>query len=125
MGKRIREAFLVATDSPKSAWYSLIVEEIRLLRGVKAYLVVKRSGIEEGKCLHTLKYFKDDIDQAIDLFEKRLAQKLDPGRRTPRKYRLKRKVSFPVQSGLFSAENGEGGTLENGNGKDLGDLLLH
>ena len=100
MEKRIREAYLISI-SPRSAWYSLAVVEIALSRRGKAYIVIKRSGIEEGKCLHQQEYFLRKLDLAIDFYEKKLAEKLNPKRKNPRKYRLLKQNSVPVQSALF------------------------
>ena len=87
MTEKIKEAFLRA-ESPKSAWYRLVVKRIFLAQGECAYVVVKQSGIEPEKCLHEETYFRENLDRALQLYERRLAEKLNTKRKNPRKYRL-------------------------------------
>jgi hypothetical protein len=78
----IRSAHLLAADSPRKAFYRIWIEANAGLISVR-----KASGIG-SKVLDRRRWPADTLDQAVKMFEKVVADKTNPNRKSPRKYRL-------------------------------------
>ena len=78
----IRSAHLVAADSPRKAFYRIWIEA-----NAGLYSVRKASGVG-SKVLDRRRWPADTLDQAVKMFEKVVADKTNPNRKSPRKYRL-------------------------------------
>lgn len=86
--ERICSAHLVATDSPKSAYYRIWIESDAGL-----FTVCKESGIK-GKVLDRRAWSFDSLDEAMKLYNRRIKEKTNKERKSPRKYTfLKREAS--------------------------------
>lgn len=71
-------------DSPKRAFYRLMVEE-----SMGVWAVVKESGAA-GKVLDRRRWVMESAEKAVAKYEKILRDKLNPNRGSPRKYKIKR-----------------------------------
>jgi len=80
--EQLCSAFLVATNSPKKAFYKIWIEA-----NAGIFTVRKESGIK-NRILDRRSWPFEDLARAIKLYEHRVEQKLDPERKSPRKYRL-------------------------------------
>jgi hypothetical protein len=78
----LRSAYLEACDSPKKAFYRIWIEE-----SDGKIKVVKESGIK-GRVLDRRSWLCADRGQAEKAYRRRIDQKTDPLRNSPRKYRL-------------------------------------
>lgn len=75
-------AYLEAQESPRQAFYKIWIEQTD-----EQIKIVKESGVK-GRVLDRRIWVFDDLDIAIRLFRHRIDQKVDPKRKSPRKYRL-------------------------------------
>lgn len=75
---------LEAPDSPRRAFYRLAIEECQ---GI--YTVVKESGAG-GKVLDVRRWQYESMNRALKKYDKLLTDKLNPQRKSPRKYKRKR-----------------------------------
>lgn len=71
-------------DSPKKAFWN-----IRLEAQFETFTVVKESGIGD-KVLDTRRWVHDSHDRALKDYRRRLRNKLNPGRKSTRKYEVKK-----------------------------------
>lgn len=71
-------------DSPKRAFYRLMIEEHQ-----GDWAVIKESGAA-GKVLDRRRWAMESAEKAVAKYEKILRDKLDPARGSPRKYKKKR-----------------------------------
>lgn len=71
-------------DSPKKAFYRLMVEET-----MGIWAVVKESGAN-GKVLDRRRWVMESAEKSVAKYEKILRDKLNPNRGSPRKYRKRR-----------------------------------
>ena len=78
----IKKIHLVAENSPKKAFYELWMEFIS-----DGYLICKASGAN-GKILDRESWFRKSLDEAREKYQKILSDKLNPNRKSPRKYQL-------------------------------------
>ncbi|MBW1987859.1 MAG: hypothetical protein JRI50_11710 [Deltaproteobacteria bacterium] len=78
----LKHAHLIAIDSPRQAFYLIWIE---LYQG--AFRVCKASGAH-GRIWHRQAWEFHSLAEAEALFEKRLRDKTNQERRSPRKYRL-------------------------------------
>lgn len=78
--ERICSAHLVATDSPKSAYYHIWIES-----DAGMFTVCKESGIK-GKVLDRRAWPFGSLDAAIKLYNRRIKDKTNKERKSPRKY---------------------------------------
>ena len=78
---QIRKVKLQA-DSAKKAWWQL---ELLELNG--EYFIKKQSGIP-GKVLDTRKWPQSDLKRAIMTYNRKVKAKLNPKRKSPRKYQI-------------------------------------
>lgn len=76
----ISSAYLIA-DSKKKAFYSIF-----LVFSGDGYLVVKDSGIH-NKVLDHRSWEIEDYESAKKFYDRKLREKLNPNRNSPRKYR--------------------------------------
>ncbi len=81
MRKILKDIFLKA-ESPKKAWYTLKLEDIGM-----GYIIEKQSGTE-GKVLHKVNYYEDNLESAEAFYNKKIQQKTSPNRK--RKYSIVR-----------------------------------
>lgn len=65
----IRETYLKA-DSQKQAFYKLVTERI-----TDGYVIIKESGVGEGKVLHKETYFRKSLTDALKFHEKKIKEK--------------------------------------------------
>lgn len=76
----ILHATFLESDSPKHAWWYIYIEEC-----MGEYAVVKESGVR-GSILDIRRWpMKSDKD-AIECYRSKCSQKLDPNRKSTRKY---------------------------------------
>jgi len=75
-------AYLEAPESPRQAFYKIWIEQTD-----EQIKLVKESGVK-GRVLDRRIWVFDDLDIAVKLFRRRIDQKVDPKRKSPRKYRL-------------------------------------
>jgi hypothetical protein len=75
-------AHLEALNSPRRAFYRIWIEETDGM--IK---LIKESGTK-GRVLDRRSWPFNDLSHAEKLYHRRLSQKLDPNRKSPRKYRL-------------------------------------
>ena len=78
-GQVIKRVYLEA-NSPRKAFYALA-----LVRITDGYLVCKESGAM-GKVLHKEAWFRESLEEAERLFEKKVLQKTVGNRRSSRRY---------------------------------------
>lgn len=71
-------------DSPKRAFYRLMIEECQ-----GAWAVVKESGAA-GKVLDRRRWVMESAEKAVAKYDRILRDKLNPCRGSPRKYKKKR-----------------------------------
>lgn len=69
-------------DSKKKAWWKL---ELLELNG--EYFIEKQSGIP-GKVLDTRKWPQNSLKSAVKTYNRKVKEKLNPERKSPRKYQL-------------------------------------
>lgn len=70
----------LAAESAKHAFYELSLVEVEI-----GYLIEKRSGAQR-ETLDTDVWFKPTLSAATRFFERKLKQKTNPARQSPRKY---------------------------------------
>jgi hypothetical protein len=75
-------AYLVATESPKSAFYRIWIEA-----DAGVFTVIKESGIRD-RVLDKRSWLFDGFDDARKLFDRRVKSKTNPERKSPRIYTL-------------------------------------
>jgi hypothetical protein len=80
--KKIRRAYLVAWDSPRKAFYRIWIEVAE-----DEYTVVKESGIK-GKVLDRRSWPTENFEAAKKQFQRRIKSKVNPDRKSPRKYMI-------------------------------------
>jgi hypothetical protein len=79
----IKGACLIAPESPRQAFYSIWIEKYH-----GGFRVCKESGTR--CCVLDRRVWPfDSYDEAQRLFDRRVREKTNPGRRSPRKYRFK------------------------------------
>ena len=78
-----KDTFLVAPGSPKKAFYHIWIENYR-----DVYFVKKESG-NQNKTLDTREWVFREYDTAVKYFEKKVRDKINPQRISPRKYTIK------------------------------------
>ncbi|MGQ9921571.1 MAG: hypothetical protein ACUVRZ_09635 [Desulfobacca sp.] len=91
----LRTAYLVAPDSPRQAFYHLWLEQTP-----HTCRVVKASGAG-GRVWHRQVWEFATLAEAEKLFLKRLREKTNPARRSPRKYGLL-SLPSPVEATEYS-----------------------
>jgi hypothetical protein len=80
--KVIRKAYLVAPESPRRAFYTIWLENYQ-----GAYRICKESG-GFSKVWQRRTWIYESLEEAEKVFKSRLQSKLNPQRRSTRKYRL-------------------------------------
>lgn len=75
-------AYMVATESPKSAFYRIWIEA-----DAGAFAVIKESGIRD-RVLDKRAWPFDTLEGARELFDRRVRSKTNPERKSPRIYTL-------------------------------------
>ena len=75
-------AYLVAGDSPKSAFYRIWIEV-----NAGLYTVIKESGIKD-RVLNKRAWPQASLEEARKLFDRRIKEKTNSERKSPRKYQL-------------------------------------
>ena len=80
--RRIKSAYLVASDSPRQVFYNIWIE-----RNEEAFRVCKESGAG-GKTLHRQAWIFETSEEAEKCFISRMKTKANPNRRSRRKYRF-------------------------------------
>ena len=78
----IKHANLVSYDSPRQAFYTLWIETLR-----GKYTVRKESG-GLGKVLDRRSWLFSSLDDAERYFSRRIKEKTNPDRRSPRRYHV-------------------------------------
>jgi hypothetical protein len=79
---KVTSALLVAPDSPRKAYYRIWIEDAD-----GAIRVVKESGVK-GRVLDRRIWPFDDLKEAEKAYRRRIKAKVNPNRKSPRKYRL-------------------------------------
>lgn len=74
-------AYLVAVDSPRQAFYRIWVEAKEDI-----FTVVKESGVQKGRVLDKRSWRFECREEAQKLFDRRIREKTNPKRNSPRKY---------------------------------------
>jgi predicted RNA-binding protein YlxR (DUF448 family) len=80
-------AYLEACDSPKKAFYRIWIEDTE-----GTIRIVKESGIR-GRVLDRSCWLCGNREEAEKAYQRRIAQKINPERSSPRKYRLIRQFA--------------------------------
>jgi len=80
----IRNINLVS-DSPKKAFYRLWLENC-----LGQYCVRKESGGQSNKTLNRRQWQFDSLPEAERFFDRKLREKTNPARKSPRKYRAEK-----------------------------------
>lgn len=80
----LEHAELVCNDSPKKAFWN-----IRLEAQFETFTVIKESGIGD-KVLDTRRWAHSSHDRALKDYRRRLRSKLNPVRKSTRKYEVKK-----------------------------------
>ena len=80
--QKLCSAYLVAADSPSSAFYRMWIADYN-----EVYLLIKESGIK-GRVLDKRSWPFENIEEAEKVFNRRIKEKTDPERKSPRKYKL-------------------------------------
>ena len=83
MRRLISETMLVAEESPREAFYQLLLEELP----ADGYLIRKISGTKDA-ILHEESYHRESEVAAMELVEAKIRSKTSPARKGPRRYRL-------------------------------------
>ncbi len=78
----IKKADLIAISSPKQAFYTIWIEKTD-----ERFVVCKESG-GKGRVLDRRSWPFDSFEEAEALFNRRVQEKANPMRRSPRKYRI-------------------------------------
>ena len=83
--QKLCSAQLVAADSPRSAFYRIWIADHN---GI--YWLIKESGIKglKGRVLDKRSWPFDNFEAAEKVFNRRIKEKTDPERKSPRKYKL-------------------------------------
>jgi hypothetical protein len=79
----ICSAYLVAVDSPRQAFYRIWVEA-----DTGIFTVVKESGVQKGRVLDRRAWRFGCRKEAQKLFDRRIKEKTNPKRNSPRKYTI-------------------------------------
>lgn len=87
-------------DSPKRAFYRLMIEECQ-----GAWAVVKESGAA-GKVLDRRRWVMESAEKAVAKYDRILRDKLNPARGSPRKYKKRRPNKGPPHSAGSSCATG-------------------
>jgi hypothetical protein len=77
----ICSAYLVAVGSPRQAFYRIWVEA-----NDDIFTVVKESGVQKGRVLDKRAWRFECREDAQELFDRRIKEKTNPERNSPRKY---------------------------------------
>ena len=90
-GEKVLQRTRLVADSAKGAWYELYLVGIP-----HGYLIEKHSGISSGHGRQKEIWFRRDLADAERKYSKIISDKLNPQRRSPRKYRVVEAVSTGV-----------------------------
>lgn len=90
VGITIKKVYLKA-KSPRDAFYILSIKKI-----TDGYLVCKQSGAN-GRVYHRETWFRETLNEAENLFKKKILKKTDPKRKSIRKYRKINKLLFSLK----------------------------
>ena len=80
--QKLCSADLVAADSPRGAFYRIWIEDNN-----GSFMLIKESGIK-GRVLDKRSWSFESLAEAQKVFRRRIKQKTDPERKSPRKYKL-------------------------------------
>ncbi len=78
----LQHVHLKDENSPQKAFYDLWIQKIS-----DGYLVCKASGAN-GKVLNKESWFRETKQEAEEKFQRILSNKLNPNRKSPRKYQM-------------------------------------
>jgi len=82
-GEKVLQRARLVAASPKAAWYELYLVVIP-----HGYLIEKHSGASNSPVRQKEIWFRRDLADAENKFSKIIKDKLNPDRKSPRKYRV-------------------------------------
>ncbi len=91
--KVLKNAHLVVAGTPRQTFYSIWIEDF-----YGTFRVLKVSGAR-GKVWDKRAWEFSTLDEAEALFTRRVREKTDPGRRSPRKYSIKHQLCEKTHDG--------------------------